>query len=90
MAKICDEEFYLYFVIRSMVMGVFGAGTFAAVILILKPSNLVYIILISAVNFFLILFVSRLFDSQIKHFVRFILDRLKTHPRIRDFILRNF
>jgi len=85
-----DDEFYLYFIIRSMVSGLVGAATFAAVMLSLNVTNPVHAVAISVANFFLALFVSRLFDGCIRRFVDCLLKMLDAHPGARKFLLKNF
>jgi len=85
-----EEEFYVYFIFRSMIMGVLGAVLFALLVWALGITDLLQLVLASTVNFFLALFISRLFDRQIKYLVNRLLRLMNTHPKVKGFILNNF
>ena len=85
-----DDEFYLYFILRSIIMGLLGAVLFALLVWALKLTDIVHLLLASVLNFFLSLFISRLFDAQTKRSVERMLRILVKYPRIRGFLLKNF
>jgi hypothetical protein len=90
MSKREDEEFYLYFIVRSMLSGLLGAAIFSVIIWLLQTSRLLYVLTISAGTFFIVLFVTRVFDSQIRALVAGILTELEKWPRVKDFLLEHF
>jgi hypothetical protein len=90
MSEYRDDEFHLYFIVRSMIMGLLGAGTFSIIISFLHTSKLLYVLSISVASFFTVLFITRTFDGQIRELVEMILGRLNQWPRAKDFLLRNF
>ena len=71
-------------------MGLLGAAIFSAIIWLLSTSRLVYVLSISVANFFLVLFITRVFDRQMKHLVAAILEILDKWPRAKGFLLKNF
>ncbi len=85
-----NEEFYLYFIIRSILMGLLGAVVFSVIISLLNTSKLLYVLPISAGSFFIVLFITRVFDSQIKSLVAEILKKLNDWPRAKSFLLKHF
>jgi uncharacterized protein YacL len=89
-SKFRDDEFYLYFMVRSMVMGLLGAAIFSVIISLLKTSKLLYVLSISVTNFFIVLFITRMFDRQTKPLVELILDKLGKWPRVKNFFLKDF
>jgi hypothetical protein len=90
MRKRKDDEFYLYFIVRSILMGLMGATIFSVIIWLLKTSRLPSVLSISAGSFFIVLFLTRVFDAQIRSLVEIILDQLEKHPAARNFILNHF
>jgi ABC-type bacteriocin/lantibiotic exporter with double-glycine peptidase domain len=76
--------------IRSMAMGLLGAAIFSVIIWLLNTSKLLYVLSISVTNFFIVLFITRMFDRQTKQLVELILDRLDKWPRVKNFFLKNF
>ena len=90
MSKLKDDEFYLYFIVRSIVMGLLGAIIFSVVISLLNTSKLLYVLSISVTNFFTVLFITRVFDKQIKQLVEIVLEKLDKWPRAKNFLLNNF
>jgi membrane protein YdbS with pleckstrin-like domain len=62
MRKRKDDEFYLYFIVRSILMGLLGALIFSIIIWRLNTSQLPYVLLVSAGSFFIVMFITRLFD----------------------------
>ena len=90
MAKCENEEFYLYFIVRSILMGLLGAAVFSVIISLLNTSRLFYVLSVSAGSFFIVLFITRVFDSQIKWLVEKTLEKLSKRPRLKSFILKHF
>jgi hypothetical protein len=85
-----DEEFYLYFIVRSILMGLLGASIFSVIISLLNTSKLLYVLSISAGSFFIVLFLTRVFDSQIRSLVDKILEKLDEWPGVKNFLLEHF
>jgi ABC-type multidrug transport system fused ATPase/permease subunit len=85
-----DDAFYLYFIIRSILMGLLGALIFSIIIWLLNTTNLFYVLCISAGSFFIVMFLTRIFDNQIRNLVDKILKRLDEWPSARDFLLKHF
>ncbi|MGA2237875.1 MAG: hypothetical protein ABSG74_01550 [Candidatus Bathyarchaeia archaeon] len=90
MTKLKDDEFYLYFIVRSIVMGLLGAIIFSVIISLLNTSKLLYVLPISATNFFIVLFITRVFDRQTRGLVKMVLEALDKWPRAKNFLLNNF
>jgi uncharacterized protein YacL len=90
MSKLKDDEFYLYFIVRSIVMGLLGAVIFSAIISLLNTSRLLYVLSISVASFFIVLFITRVFDKQTRQLVRTILEKLDKWPKAKNFLLNNF
>ena len=90
MSRIKDDEFYLYFIVRSVLMGVLGTGVFSVTLSFLKTSKLLYVLSASLASFFIVLFATRMFDGQTKRLVEVVLERLNRWPRAKDFLLDNF
>ena len=80
----------LYFIIRSMIMGLIGSFLTITYVLILGPITLVHSIPFGIFSLVLTLVISRLFDVQIVKIARTIIDQLSNHQRIRNFILSHF
>jgi hypothetical protein len=89
MNRFKHDEFCLYFIVRSIVVGLLGAAIFSVIICILNTSRLVYVLMICVADFFIVLFVTRVFDRQMKHLVAEILGRLDKWPRAKGFLLKN-
>ncbi len=85
-----NEELHLYFIVRSMLMGLLGALVFSVIISILKTSKLLYVLSASAGSFFIVMFITRIFDDQIKWLVEQILQKLETRPRAKNFLWKHF
>ncbi len=85
-----DEEFYLYFIVRSILMGLLGALIFSVIIWLLNTSKLLYVLSISAGSFFIVLFLTRVFDNQIRSLVEKILKKLEKWPGVKNFLLKHF
>jgi c-di-AMP phosphodiesterase-like protein len=90
MGKLEKEGFYLYFIVRSILMGLLGASIFSVIIWLLNTSKLLYVLSISAGTFFIVMFITRVFDNQIKWLVEKILERLNKWPRAKKFVLKHF
>lgn len=90
MGKLENEEFYLYFIVRSILMGLLGASIFSVIIWRLNTSKLLYVLSISAGTFFIVMFITRVFDNQIKWLVGKILEQLDRWPRAKKFVLKHF
>jgi hypothetical protein len=89
MSKSKDDAFYLYFIVRSILMGLLGALIFSVIIWLLNTSKLLYVLSISAGSFFIVMFITRVFDNQIRSLVEKILKRLDKWPAARDFLLKH-
>jgi len=90
MSKFKDDEFYLYFIARSIVMGLLGAVIFSVIIWLLNTSKLLYILSVSVANFFIVLFITRVFDRQTRGLVKMVLEKLEKWPKAKNFLLNNF
>jgi uncharacterized protein YacL len=90
MSKLKDDEFYLYFIVRSIVMGLLGAIIFSVIISLLNTSKLLYVLSMSVTSFFIVLFITRVFDKQTRQLVRIILEKLNKWPRAKNLLLNNF
>jgi TM2 domain-containing membrane protein YozV len=90
MSKFKDDEFYLYFIVRSIVMGLLGAIIFSVIISLLNTSKLLYILSVSVANFFIVLFITRVFDRQTRGLVKMVLEKLDKWPKAKNFLLNNF
>ncbi len=80
----------LYFIIRSIIMGLIGALLTLSVVLIFGSITLAIEIPFGIFSFIFTLDVSRLFDTQIVKTVRMIVDYLTNHKRTREFVLNHF
>jgi c-di-AMP phosphodiesterase-like protein len=90
MSRRKDDAFYLYFIVRSILMGLLGALIFSVIIWLLNTSKLLYVLSISAGSFFIVMFLTRVFDNQIRSLVNKILEKLDKWPRARNFLLERF
>ena len=90
MSKFKDDEFYLYFIVRSIVMGLLGAVIFSVIMWLLNTSKLLYILSVSVANFFIVLFITRVFDRQTRGLVKMVLEKLDKWPKAKNFLLKNF
>ncbi|MGD0177010.1 MAG: hypothetical protein ABSC50_09335 [Candidatus Bathyarchaeia archaeon] len=90
MSKSKDDAFYLYFIVRSILMGLLGALIFSVIIWLLNTSKLLYVLSISAGSFFIVMFLTRVFDNQIRSLVNKTLEKLDKWPRAKDFLLKHF
>jgi len=80
----------LYFVIRSVIMGMFGAVITFGFVLIFHTITLALEIPLGIFSFVFSLTASRLLDVQIVRATRMIVDYLGTHKNLRNFILNHF
>lgn len=80
----------LYFIIRSSLMSVIGAGITFAFVIYFGSLSLVVAILVGAAGFVAALVITRLFDNQIDEVTRVIVERLARHRTLRDFIMNHF
>ena len=78
----------LYFVIRSVIMGVISGLITLAVVWFLGTVQVVQVIFLGIFVFIVALVVSRLFDKQIVKASRKIVAILDRHGRLRTFILK--
>jgi len=90
MPKRKDDAFYLYFIVRSVLMGLLGASIFSVIIWLLNTSQLPYVLTISGGSFFIVMFITRVFDKQIRSLVEIILKQLEKRPRAKQFLLEHF
>jgi c-di-AMP phosphodiesterase-like protein len=90
MRKRKDDEFYLYFIVRSILMGLLGASIFSVIISLLNTSQLPYVLSISAGSFFIVMFITRVFDKQIRRLVEKTLEQLEKWPGAKKFLLKHF
>jgi hypothetical protein len=90
MSNAKDEKFYLYFIVRSILMGLLGASIFSVIIWLLNTSRLLYVLSISAGSFFIVMFITRVFDNQIRSLVEKILKKLDKWPGVKNFLLKHF
>ena len=83
-----NEELHLYFIVRSILMGLLGALVFSVIISFLKTSRLLYVLSGSAGSFLIVMLITRAFDNQIKWLVEIILQKLQKKPRVKGFLLK--
>jgi hypothetical protein len=83
-----NEELHLYFIVRSILMGLLGALVFSVIISFLKTSRLLYVLSGSAGSFLIVMLITRAFDNQIKWLVEMILQKLQKRPRVKGFLLK--
>ena len=79
----------LYFVVRSLIMGILSALLTFAFILIFGSINLPLEIILGGFSFVFALVVSRLFDEQLVRLTRNIIEFLGNHRTVRNFIIRH-
>jgi hypothetical protein len=80
----------LYFVIRSLIMGLLGAMLTLIFVLIFHSITLTLEIPLGIFSFVFSLTVSRLLDVQVVRATKIIVDYLCTHKNLRNFILNHF
>jgi hypothetical protein len=80
----------LYFVVRSVILGLFSAILTLGTIAVLGTIDLIQAIILGVFVFTFSLVASRLLDKQIVKVSRKIVSILSKRKRIRDFVLKNF
>lgn len=80
----------LYFIVRSFIMGIFGALLTLVFLLIFGSLTLILEIPLGIFSFVFTLGASRLLDVQIVKATRLIVDFLTNHKALRDFVLGHF
>jgi len=80
----------LYFVVRSVILGLFSAILTLGTIAVLGTIDLLQAIILGVFVFTFSLVASRLLDKQIVKVSRKIVSVLSKRKRIRDFVLKNF
>ncbi len=80
----------LYFIVRSVIMGILGALVTLVYFLIFHSLDLILEIPLGIFSFIFTLTVSRLFDVQIVKATRIIVEFLVSHKRLMDFVLSHF
>ena len=80
----------LYFIIRAFIMGQLGAAVTYLIILYLGSIDVVGSIIIGGFVFVFSLVVTRLFDAQITHGTKKLVELMANHITIRDFIMKHF
>ena len=80
----------LYFVIRSLIMGIISGVLTFSVILYFGSLNVFSGFALGILGFIVSLVVSRLFDTQIVKATKTIVTVLNKHKGVRDFVLKHF
>ena len=80
----------LYFIVRSVIMGLLGASLTLVFVLIFGSIKLTLEIPLGLFSFVFTLATSRLLDVQIVKATRIIVDFLANHKSLRDFVLSHF
>jgi hypothetical protein len=80
----------LYFIVRSLIMGIIGASLTLVFVLIFGSIKLTLEIPLGIFSFVFTLATSRLLDVQIVKATRIIVDFLANHKSLRDFVLSHF
>jgi hypothetical protein len=80
----------LYFIIRSLIMGLLGAMLTLIFVLIFHSITLVLEIPLGIFSFVFTLAISRLLDVQIVRATKIIVDYLSGHRSLRNFVLNHF
>ena len=80
----------LYFIIRTFIMGLLSGAVTYLIILYLGSINVVGSIIIGGFVFVFSLVVTRLFDAQITHGTKKLIELMANHITIRDFIMKHF
>jgi hypothetical protein len=80
----------LYFIIRSFLMGILSAAVTYLIVWYLGSINVIGSIIIGTFVFVLSLAVTRIFDTQITHATKKIVELMSSHRAIRDFIMKHF
>ena len=80
----------LYFIIRSALMGIMGAGMTAAIVLLVDKVDAIQVAVIGVISFIATLAITRTFDSQMTRSSKRIVLMLSHHRRLRAAILGHF
>ena len=80
----------LYFIVRSVIMGLLGASLTLVFVLIFGSLTLILEIPLGIFSFVFTLGISRLLDLQIVKATRIIVDFLTNHNGLRNFVLGHF
>lgn len=80
----------LYFVIRSMIMGIVSASISLGFLLVFGSINLTLGVVLGIFSFVVSLAASRLLDVQIVKATKKVVDFLGDHKNLRNFILNHF
>jgi hypothetical protein len=80
----------LYFIVRSLLMGILGSAVTFSFILVFGSINFALNIVVGVFSFVFSLAVSRLFDVQIVKVTKKIVDFLGHHNSLRSFLLNHF
>lgn len=80
----------LYFIIRAFIMGQLGGAVTYLIILYLGSIDVVGSIIIGGFVFVFSLVATRLFDAQITHGTKKLVELMANHIIIRDFIMKHF
>ena len=80
----------LYFVVRSVIMGVISAGVSAIFLLYFGSLNLTLGLVLGMGGFVLSLVISRLLDTQIVKLTTRIVSFLNGHKSLRNFMINHF
>lgn len=80
----------LYFIVRSVMMGLLGALVTLTYLLLFHSLVLILEIPLGIFSFVFTLAVSRLFDVQIVKATRLIVDFLESHKSLMNFVLSHF
>ena len=80
----------LYFIIRSALMGLMGAGITAFIVFLLGKVDAIQVIVISIISFIVTLALTRLLDAPMTRGSKQIVLNLSHHRRLRMLILGHF
>jgi hypothetical protein len=80
----------LYFIIRSALMGIMGAGVTAAIVYLVGKVDAIQVAVIGVISFIATLIITRAFDAQITRSSKRIVLMLSHHRRLRAAILSHF
>ena len=80
----------LYFIIRSSIMGLIGAVLTFLIIFSVGTINAITGIILGIVVFAISLAITRMFDKQLNHATKKIVDLMAGHKKHRDFIMKYF
>ena len=80
----------LYFIVRSAIMGVLGAGITGAIVIFFGEVNAMQVALVSIFSFVATLALTRVFDVRITEGSKKIVASLSRHRRLRAAVLDHF